>query len=175
MNMKFKIKSGFTLLEILVYIAVFSIIIAVLTSFIVWATHSNIKAQAMRETLNNVRDVMETMVYEIRNAQGVYLPTTTSSQLSLETILYLPVGETSTYIDFFLCGNQICFKKEFQAPVPLTSSQVEIKNLSFSQISTSTTSPSIQIGVRAEYKNPQGLSEYRASVAVTSTASLRSY
>ena len=173
MNSKFQ--SSFTLLEILVYIGVFSIVMGVLISFIIWVTHSNIKAQEIRETSDNAREVLETMVYEIKTAKSVYIPTSTSTQLSLETLNYLPEGESFTYIDFFLCGTQICFKKESQIPVALTSDKVEIKDLNFTLIGNVTSTPSVQIALKADYKNPQNRPEYQASVNVTTTASLRSY
>jgi len=173
MNSKFQ--SSFTLLEILVYIGVFSIVMGVLISFIIWVINSNIKAQAIRETSDNAREVLETMVYEIRTAKSVYIPTTTSTQLSLETLNYLPDGESFTYIDFFLCGTQICLKKESQIPIALTSDKVEIKDLNFTLIGNVTSTPSVQIALKADYKNPQNRPEYQASVNVTTTASLRSY
>ena len=173
--MRLKINFGFTLPEILVYIAVFSVVIIVLTSFIIWMLHSNIKAQVTRETLDNAKRAMETMIYEIKSAQSIYTPTNTSTQLSLETPHYLPEGESSSYLDFFLCGTQICLKKESQSIIPLTSDKVEIKNLSFTQIATAAGIPSVQINLEAEYKNPQNLAEYRASVNLSSCASLRSY
>lgn len=174
-NRAVKISPGFTLMEILIYIVVFSMIIAVLFSFIVWLWNVSIKTQVMRETLANVEGAMARMTHEIRNAQSIYIPTTTSSQLSLEISRYLPEGESSSYLDFFLCSTQLCLKKEAQDPISLTSDKVEIKNLSFSQVTTGTTTPSIQINLEAEYKNPQNLPEYRHSFGVTSTISLRSY
>jgi len=109
--MKFKINAGFTLMEILIYVAVFSMIITVLFSFIVWLWHSNIKTKLMRETLANVEGAMTRMTHEIRDAQSIYTPTTTSTQLSLEILRYLPEGESSSYLDFFLCETQLCLKK----------------------------------------------------------------
>lgn len=162
-------------MEILIYIAVFSIIIVVLSSFIVWLWHANIRTQVMREILTNVEGAMTRITYEIRNAQSIYLPTTTSSQLSLEISRYLPEGESSSYLDFFLCETQLCLKKEAQDPIALTSDKVEIKNLSFSQVATAINTDSIQINLKAEYKNPQNLPEYQHSLSVTSTVSLRSY
>ena len=129
----------------------------------------------MRETLSNGRGAMEKMVYEIREAQSIYSPTTTSTQLSLETWHYLPEGESSSYIDFFLCGAQICLKKESQDPIPLTSEKVEVKELKFWQIATTSTVPSIQINLELSYKNPHNRPEYQASFNATSTVSLRSY
>ena len=59
-------------------------------------------------------------------------------------------------------------------PVALTSAQVEIKNLEFKQVISSTT-PSVQITLQIDYKNPLSLPQYQSSINATSTVSLRSY
>ena len=177
MNFKFKkYKRGFTLMEILIYIAVLAIIVSAVSGFLVWAIKSNTKAMAMREVSDNARRSMEMMSYEIREAKSIYTPTSTSTQLSLETTHYLPSGETLTYIDFYLCGaatTTLCLKKESQDPIALTSDMVEVNNLEFIQIATTT--PSIQINLRINFKNPQNRPEYRAEISLTLTTSLRSY
>ena len=169
---------SFTLIEILVYLGVLAIIISTVSSFFLWAIRSNTKTKVMRETLDNARRAMEIITYEIKEAKSIYTPTTTSTQLSLETTHYLPQGENKTYIDFYLCGTAsttLCFKKESQNPVALTSDRVEVKNLSFTQIATTSTSPSLQINLEISYKNPSNLPEYQASVNLSSVASLRVY
>jgi len=171
-------KRGFTLMEMLVYIGVLAIIVTAISSFFLWAIRSNTKTKVMRETLDNARRAMEIITYEIKEAKSIYTPTTTSTQLSLETIHYLPQGEKTTYIDFYLCGTAsttLCLKKEFQNPIALTSERVEVKNLSFTQIATISTIPAVQVNLTIDYKNPTELSEYRASINLSSTASLRSY
>jgi len=164
-------KKSFTLIEVLIYIAVLAIIVSVASSFFLWVIRANTKTKAMREVLDNTRRAMEIMTYEIKEAKSIYTPTSTfgshPGQLSLETKKYLPTGETKTYIDFYLCGAQLCLKKESQNPVTLTSERVEVSNLVFSQIVTSGI-PSIQINLQIDYKN-------QASITLTSTASLRSY
>jgi len=166
--------AGFTLIEILVYIAVIAIILVSVLSFLRWAIISSKKQEAMREVLDSGRSAMEIMTREIREAKSVYDPTSTSTQLSLETLKYLPQGETMSYIDFFLCQTQLCFKKESQNPITLTSNKVEVKNLIFRKIVTNQI-PSIQIEITVDYKNPKNLSEYQASINLISTASLRAY
>jgi len=166
---------SFTLIEVLVYVAVLAIIISAVSSFFLWAIRSNTKTKVMRETLDNARRAMEIITYEIKEAKSIYTPTTTSSQLSLETTHYLPQGEQTSYIDFYLCENQLCLKKESQDPIALTSDRVEVKNLSFSEIATAPSDSSVQINLEVEYKNPFNLPQYQASVNLTSTIALRSY
>jgi prepilin-type N-terminal cleavage/methylation domain-containing protein len=169
-------KKGFTLIEILIYIAVLAIIVLAALAFLTWTTNSNTKTKAMREVSDNARRAMEIMIHEIKEAKSIYTPTSSSTQLSLETIHYLPTGETSTYIDFYLCGaasTTLCLKKESQASLAITSNRVEVNNLEF--ILVSTTTPSVQISLGINYKNPENRPELQASINVTSTASLRSY
>ena len=158
-------------MEILVYIAVLAIIVLSVSAFLIWATQSNTKAKAIRETSDNARRAMEIMVYEIKEAKSIYTPTSSSTQLSLETTHYLISGEDTSYLDFYLCGAALCLKKESANPFALTSNSVEVNNLEFIQIATS----SIQIKLGINFKNPQNRPEYQASINLTSSASFRSY
>lgn len=167
-------KKGFTLIEMLVYVAVLAILIVALSSFVLWAINSNTKTKVMRETSDSARRAMGTILYEIREAKSVYTPTTSASQLSLETTRYLPANETTSFVDFFLCSNRICIKKESQTPVALTSENVNIRDLQFTRIVTGS-SASVQVSFVAEYIGPATKPQYQASISLTSTASLRSY
>jgi len=162
----------------LIYIGVLGIILTAIFSLLIVSNRSNIKARVMRETLEDARRAMDIMVREIKEAKGIYTPTTDSDQLSLETINYLPTDEETTYIDFFLCGpslSSLCLKKEKDpTPVSITKDNVEVNNLAFTRI-VSGDSTSIQIELGMKYKNPNNRPEYQATVNLTSTASLRSY
>ncbi len=166
---------GFTLAEILIYIGVLVIIVSAVSSFFLWANRSSAKSKAINEVLYNTRRAMGIMTYEIKEAKSIYTPTTISHQLSLETTHYLSEGEETSFIDFYLCGAQICFKKESQDAVVLTSDKVEVSNLEFTQVTTTSTIPSVQINLKINYKTSSDRPEYQASINTTSTASLRSY
>ncbi len=165
-------KKGFTTVEVLVFISILLLVFLIVAGFIFWFNYSNSKAKADREVLENSRSAIETMLYEIKGAESVYTPTTTSSQLSLRTYDYLPSGEGTSYIDFFLCGTRICFKKESQNPVFLTSDAIEVTTLEFVHISING-SDSVRIHLVANYKTSS--LELASSADLTSTASLRSY
>lgn len=167
-------KKGFTMVEIVVSLGIFSIVLLAIVSFILWMNYYSAKTKADREAAENARSILNIMTYEIRGAKSIYTPTTTSNQLSLETTRYLPAGQTSTFIDFFICGTALCLKKEFQSPIMLTSDSVNVSALSFSQIFNGS-KPSIQINVTIDYKNSNNGTGNYASVSLTSTASLRSY
>lgn len=161
---------GFTIVELLVSLAIFSMILFVLISSFLATNASSIKLKSDIEASENARKTLDEMAYEIRSAESIYTPTTTTNQLSLETLRYTPVGENDTYIDFFLCGTAVCLRKDGQAPVSLTSDAVKVTNLTFLQILTGAV-PSIQINMTAS----SGTGTNISLINLTSTASLRNY
>ncbi|MEK7453005.1 MAG: prepilin-type N-terminal cleavage/methylation domain-containing protein, partial [Patescibacteria group bacterium] len=89
-------KRGFSLIEILVYIAVLGIIIATVASFLSDVLKTNSKSSAKQAVSNNITLVSNTISNEIRFAKNIYTPTSflnsDSGQLSLETELNPPVN-----------------------------------------------------------------------------------
>lgn len=166
---KHKNSAGFTLVEILVSLAIFSIILLTITSSFLAMQKTISKTKANMHVTENARRALNRIAYEIKSSKGVYTPTTTATQLSLETTKYLPEGEINTFVDFFLCGNAICFKKESQNVTILTPDSIQITNLNFLQLSTGTNN-SVQTSLTANYKGDEN-----SSINLTSTASLRNY
>lgn len=172
-------KNGFTVLEMIFYIAMLSGILVVISGFLLWAARAQTKAVVEKETLDASKRALEIIVSETREAKYLYEPTSLfgqdSGQLSLATSKYLPSDENISYIDFYLCGQYLCFKKENQNPQALTSDRVEITKLKFSKVATSASNPSVQIEIQVDFKNPSGKPEYQSRTNLVSTASLRSY
>lgn len=164
---------GFTLVEMLIYIVTLVLVVGTVTTILLWMVRSNNQVHVRNEVVANVERALSQMTNEIREAQSVYTPTMTSptsTQLSLETRKNPPAGETSTYVDFFLCGTplprRLCVKRESQAPQALTSEKIEIQRLEFTHVQTGSAS-SIHIAMEASYRT--------ASSTASTTASLRAY
>jgi len=173
-----KKQKSFTLIETLIYVAVLGVITGVIFSLLLWQIYTNTKTKVTRETFDSARIAMDRMTREIKEAVSIYEPTTTSFQLSLERVCEVTDGEgdleTTTYVDFYLCGTQLCIKEEWQDPKVLTSNTVEVTSLVFTKVMTDSI-PSVQIDLTLNYKNPSGKSEYNASIDLTSTTSLRPF
>jgi len=172
-------KKSFTLVEILIYVAVLAVVILAVSSFFIWTIYTNLKARAMREVLYNAERALTVMTQEIKEAKSIYTSTsifdTHPGRLSLETTKYLPEGEETTFVDFYLCNGQLCFKKESQKdPIVLTSDQVKVDNLIFTQI-ISGESSSVQINLKIDYESTSLKPEYQSSITLTSAASLRAF
>ena len=168
---------GFTLLELLIYIAVIALIITAVSAMLLWGVRSRAKAKVMDEVTRQADSAMTIMLREIREAGSVYTPTSIlgshPGQLSLQTAKYVPPGEILGYIDFFLCGTRLCLKKEAQDPVALTSENVVVDNLVFSSVGGSANPSAVRVVISLRYNSPAQQPAYRASVNLQSGASIR--
>lgn len=123
-------KKGFTLLEVMVYVAILAAVSVFLLQTLISFSAVYRRVQAERDVLSNARGVMATLAREIRYAKSVYAPTSvllaTTSQLSLGTALSPTAGETSTYVDFYVDNQRLYLKREGSETSPITSENVEV-------------------------------------------------
>ena len=155
----------------MVYLAVFVVIFGLLISFIIWIYSTSARIKTLKELQTNCQSAMEAIIYEIRTAESIYSPTTASSQLSLYTFSGLPLGETFTYTDIFLCGERICLKKESVSPIALTKKEVKASGLQFEQITGASGFASVRISFLLE----AGEAASPAQLTCSGSASLRNY
>lgn len=171
--------SGFTLIELVVYVAVLGIVLASVLTFLLWTVKSQTKTNAMRQVLAAGQRSLEVVSREASLAQTVYTPTSvfnsSPGQVSLRTGAYVPTGETYSYIDFYKCEDKLCMKRESQNPLAITSDKVSLTNLTFSQVVTGQNRSSIQITLTFVAKTLSPNPEYQASLTLTNTIALRSY
>lgn len=177
--LNFKLPEGFTLIEMIVYVAIVAVLILTIAAFAVWAIQVGSKTKINYELADNARRAMEKMVYEIKKSKSIYAPASifeiNPGQLSLEQVTTSIPGETATFIDFFQCGNALCEKKEGQAPQALTNERVKLTSLKFFQLLNSTTTPSVQISLKLESAASSTRPEYAGSLELINTVTLRSY
>jgi type II secretory pathway pseudopilin PulG len=142
MKINYKIKRGFTLIETLIYVAIFSLFIGTLISFLNVMTTSRLNNQIVLEVSNQGDQIIRTIVRSIENADAINIPiiSNTSSILSLATSDSL----TNPTI-FSLIGGIIYIKEGTGPQVALTNNNVTVNNLNFSNLALPSTSGSIQI------------------------------
>lgn len=141
-------KKGFTLIEYIVYLAVFSALSIATISMILGLIEVSRKASALQDIHDNARVTMETLAQEIRQAKSIYTPTSilgsNPGQLSLETKNYVSSGDPHTYVDVYIDGSSIYIKREGQEATRLTSKNVHVKNLTFTPLNQAST-PALRI------------------------------
>ncbi len=171
-------KKGFTLIELIIYIAVFVIVITLITGFVFNLIRVQARIKANKEVTENNQRAIETISRHLKHAQGIYLPTSSfdshPGQISIETSENKPSGEDLTYSDFYLDeNNRLCLKQEGADGIPLTSEKIKINNLVFNRLIDSANNQSIRIELSAVYDNPSGFAAYKATSTLISTVGLR--
>jgi len=167
-------QKSFSLIELVVYIGLF----VLMAIFLIIFSVNFLKQQREELTENNlissVADALDFIVYEIRESDAVYASTSVfkldNSQLSLITTKNLPIGETSTYEDFYLSNHHLFLKRESQNPILLTPADINISRFFVENIFATTTFESLRISITAEATSSYGgILKYSA----TTTAAVR--
>jgi len=136
MSLREKSSSGFTLIEMMVYVALFGVIMGMIFNMILLVYGMNRKIASYSVVTADAQSAMERIVYEVTNAEYFYLPTSNfanynydaskSGQLSIATGKYATAHDSISFIDFYVENGTLFLKMEGTDPVPLTSSNVTV-------------------------------------------------
>lgn len=163
-------QSGFTLLELLLYLGISSIIILATSALVQVIFEARIKAQTVTEVEQQGQQAMQLMTQILRNGNGLTTPASGASSASLTATV--PTGTLSpTVMD--LSGGQIRIKEGTGAATPITNSKVSVTGLTFKDLGPSTSTSSVQIKFTISYLNNSGKNEYSYSKNYETAASLR--
>jgi len=131
-------KSGFTLIEMLIYVSLVGIIMGLLFNMILLVYGMNKKIISYSNVTADAEAAMERIVYEVTNASYFYLPTSNfsnynhvvskSGQLSIATKNYITANDSLSFIDFYTEGGTLFLKMDGSDPVPLTSVNVNVSD-----------------------------------------------
>lgn len=166
------LRSGFTLIELILYVGLLSSMMLVLSLFFSIAVSVRIKNQTVSEVEQQGLQVMQIMSQTIRNASSVNspLPGLSSSTLSLS------LATSSDISSVFFATSSILYMREGVASsVSLTNNKVAISGLLFSalSVSSSTTPGTVRIVFSLSHLNPSGRNEYDYTKTFYTTAALR--
>lgn len=161
-------KSGFTLIELILYIALIVTILSAIVPF-VWNTiQTGVKSAVQQEVNSNARYISERIKYEVRNATGVNSVTATSISLSTSVVATNP-----TVID--LSGGNIRIKQGTGTTVNLNSANTVINSLTFTNFtSADNKTKNIQYVMTVAASFGAARQEYQDSLVIEGDAEVRS-
>jgi type II secretory pathway pseudopilin PulG len=167
-------KNGFSIIEVLFYISIFVILISVVTLFAATFIKSVNKNHIKKEVAQGAYAAINNIIYEIENAENVYLPTSVfgvhPGQLSLKTTQKLPEEEQITYIDFYLDNNnRLYIKREGGEAMLLTSENLRVTDLEFQYLASPSESIRISLTVDYDISDP----DYQYSYSLISSGAIR--
>lgn len=169
------IHKGFTLIELILYV---SILTLVLTAFITFAWNSiqtGVKSTVQQEVSANARYISERIKHEIRNSTDINLPAVSSSGTTLD--LTTSTTTTSpTIIELDIPTGNIRIKQGTGGVwVSLNSANTTISSLTFTNYSSvDNKTKHIQYNMTISAKYDSTRQEYKGNIVIEGSAELRS-
>jgi len=156
-----KTTTGFTLVELMVSVALFSIVVAISMTAILSVVDANKKAQSMKSVMNNLNFALETMTRSIKTGTGLvifqlgYVETTDQDENQIK--YSLGTGDNAGSIVRVVNGG---------LQEVLTAPEVQITSLAFINITSS--QPSVVMIIRGIAKaNARVSSEFNIQTTIT--------
>lgn len=153
--------AGITLVEMLLYIAIFSILITAVVTVAISATTQRVRNNAVAEVDYQGEAVMSYITQTIRNASSVNIPTpnNVSSSISVNTSLS---ANNPTVFDSFSDGSRQRLRVLEGSPAIqnyLTNNRITVNDISFANSAINGGRDSIRIQFTLQYFNPSGRPE----------------
>lgn len=165
-----KDKKGFTLVEILLYVAITGGIIFSITVFFLTALDARVRNQAMAELEGEGMQVMQSITQTIRNSSSINSPTQGTSAAAVS--LFVPDGAKDPTV-FDVSGNAIRIKEGTGQNINLTSSKIIVSGLNFANLGRDGTDGTIRIQFTLTHINPANREMYDYSKTFYGSASIR--
>lgn len=134
--MKTRCVTGMTLIEVVIYVALFVILMVVVVLFFLNIFRTALSVRAQHAAVQNGVLALQAIELETRHAEYVYTPTSAlevdQGQLSLRTPRFAPTDHDVAYVDFYL-DNGVVYEKRDDGtnPIALTSGDVDVSTLRF--------------------------------------------
>ena len=172
--MKFKTKNGFTLIELILYVALISVFVTGAVYFAWDIIYGRVKSGVQLEVSQNLRLASKRIIQEIRNAEGVSSIGVSTISLVMEDSARNPtafdVSNGRLRIGFGSSGS--C---PTSAPCTLTSDQVTVTELTFTDLSSGGgETVNVSFTITLESNNPSGRQEWERSDTFSTSVELRS-
>lgn len=163
-------QKGFTLLELILYIAIVSVVLLSFTTFALRFAHASAKARVVGEVEYNAKLVQDRMIDAIRHAEAVNDGASTfGSDPGVLSLDMVDAGEDPTV--FSLTSDDGSFQVNIAGAgdVPITSDRVQITNLFFTDLTTDDELGVIQVQYTVTAVSPTNspLFEYEQSYQTT--------
>ena len=159
-------RKGFTLIELILYIAIVTIMVSSLIPFAWSVIEGGTKSATEQEVSSNGRYIMERIKYEIRRASGI----TSVSLTSLSLTNFAP--DTTTVIDY--SGGNVRINKNGTGVINLNSNDVTIQNLWFTNYTSGSVTKNVQVNMTLRSNFAQTRQEYQMTVNMETAAEVRS-
>lgn len=165
-----KRQSGYTLIELLLYVGLVGMLLGAATMFFGISTEARIKNQTVTEVNEQGAFVLDYIARTVRTSSSISTPTAGSSGNQLTVVV--PTASLSPTV-FSVSGGVLQVKEGTGTAVALTNSKVQVTSLAATNVTRSGTSGIVRISVTLARLNNAGRNEYDYTRTFTSSIGVR--
>ena len=160
--MNSELRKGFTLIEVLIYIALLAVMLLGMVQLTASVLDLRGRVQNAKVLEENLRHALTRITAQVRHADDITLPLAGAADTLALTMLDPALDPTTFTVD----GGAITIRQGATAPaIPLTSSEIEVTSLTFSRIAA--TPPAVRIDIAGQLRSAAGPYQSRLSVGTT--------
>ncbi len=164
---------GLTLIETVVYVALLSVIAALVIQFMISLSVAYGRAAAEREVISQGRLLVQTINRMLGEARETYPPTsrfnTAAGQLSYLANTPTNAQHQTHYADLWLENGQLLFREEGTGTSALSAPSVRVTRFRIERFLQGPVREAVRILMDIEYANPR----YSASTTIETVAAMR--
>jgi len=165
-------RRGFTLIELILYVALAAAMILSVSVFLSAMLQSRVRNQTVSEVEGQGIQVMQRILQAVRSSEAVNSPEAGLSDSSLSLDVLTSVLDPTV---FDISLGSIRMQEGSEDPIPLTSSRVIVTDLIFRNLSRSGTPGIIRVQFTLTHLNQEGRYEYDYSKVFGGSGVLRAY
>lgn len=145
-------QTGFTLIETILYLAITGIIITGLVLFGVTISNSRAKNYVAQEVQANGRVALDLISQKIRAANGVNVGASVfNTDPGILSLSMADGGKNPTIIDLTANDGILRIKEGASAAVSITSNEVKITNLVFTDLSSTSARENVRVNLTIDF------------------------
>lgn len=171
MNTQTSRQQGFTLIELLLYVSIVGGLLIGISLFFATVADARIKNQSISEVNRQGELTLDLITQTIRNADSITVPAAGASGASLT--LAVPTGALSPTIFNLSGANALQIKEGAGSVVPITSDDVTVSALTFTNLTRSGTPGIVQVSFTLKRVNTSGRNQYDYQKTFISSAAVR--
>lgn len=170
---KTKNQKGFTLIETIIYIAIIGTVIAVFVDFSLSVSSSRNKVYSAQEVHANAREILSLITTKVHEADNINIGASTfGADPGVLSLAMTDPAKNPTIIFLNQDDGQLQITEGLDPVINISSDEVKVKNLVFSNLSPSTKRENVKIDLTIEYNGSEDV-DFNYSRSFQTSASIR--
>ena len=167
-------RQGFSLIEVLIYIAIMAFAVVAIASFSISIANSRNKNYVVGEVQANGRGAFNIITQRILAAEGVNVGLSTfDTDPGILSLQMADAAKNPTIINLTADNGILQITEGASNAVSITSDEVQVTNLVFTNVTPAGRRENIRMEITIEYDNPSGDQEFEYSQSLQTSTSLR--